>query len=139
MTANLAACPLGVKAAPAENPCSTVISVMGPPHQLTKESRVGIPSRFIRKKLGFGDIKRVSQVTWVVAHTHKTEAGKGTRDCNEGPEGSGSTLGAEAGLDQDLGFLRLWKQQLADTPSSRTSSSLPPKANRSPHQIKGLG
>lgn len=89
---------------------------MGPPHQLTKESRVGIPSHFIGKKLGFGDIKRMSHVTQEVAHTHRTEAGKGTRDCNEGPEGSGSTLGAEAGLDRDLGLLRLWKQQLLTLP-----------------------
>lgn len=40
----------------------------------------------------------VSHVTQVVAHTHKTEAGKVHSGSKEGPEGSVSVLGQSRGL-----------------------------------------
>lgn len=63
----------------------------------------------------------VSHVTQVVAHTHKTEAGKVHSGSKEGPEGSVSVLGQSRGLAR-TSAPEVLKQQLADTPSSRTSN-----------------
>lgn len=56
-----------------------------------------------------------------VTHTHKTEAGKVHSGSNEGPEGSVSVLGQSQGWAR-TSAPEVLKQQLANTPSSRTSS-----------------